>query len=297
MKFSLMTFGFPAAHYAAAARAAEAEEFDAIWLAEHLVTPTEFDKVYPYNESGDPGFRGDTPLADVWVTMGHIAGATSRIRLGTGVYVLPLRNPFVAAKAIATAQELSEGRVMLGIGTGWMKEEFDAVGEAFDGRGSRTDEMIEILGKLWTGKPVSHAGRWYSFSEVQMSPALTSLPRIVVGGVSRPALARAARLAGGWYGPSCTLEEAAKHRDEILRLMDAAGRDAAGFEFHARLNDPISEESVSRAASLGFEHLVIPLSASLSTPEAKVERVKFLGQQITEATGRRRTDRTKGETN
>jgi probable F420-dependent oxidoreductase len=286
MKFSLMTFGFPAAHYAVAAQAAEAEGFEAIWLAEHLVTPTEFDKVYPYNESGDPGFRGATPLADVWVTIGHIAALTSRIRLGTGVYVLPLRNPFVAAKAIATAQELSGGRVILGVGTGWMKEEFDAVGEAFDGRGSRTDEMVEILAKLWTGKPVSHAGRWYSFSEVQMSPAPPSLPLLVVGGVSKPALKRAARLAGAWYGPSCTLEESATYRAEILRLMDTAGRDATGFEFHARLNDPISEESVSRAASLGFEHLVIPLSAALSTPEAKIERVKLLGEQIAAATGR-----------
>jgi probable F420-dependent oxidoreductase len=223
------------------------------------------------------------------VTIGHIAGLTSRIRLATGVYVLPLRNPFVAAKAIATAQELSDGRVLLGIGTGWMKEEFDAVGEAFDGRGSRTDEMIEILGKLWTGKPVSHSGRWYSFSEVQMSPAPPSLPRIVVGGVSRPALARAARMAGAWYGPSCTLEESAAYRKEILRLMDAAGRDSTGFEFHARLNDAVSEESVSRAASLGFEHLVIPLPASLSTVEAKVEHVKLLGKQIAAVTGRRGT--------
>jgi len=285
LKFSLTTFGFPAAHYAVAAKAAEAEGFDAIWLAEHLVTPTEFAKVYPYNDAGDPGFRGDTPLADVWVTIGHIAGVTSRIRLGTGVYVLPLRNPFVAAKAIATAQELSGGRVMLGIGTGWMKEEFDAVGEAFEGRGSRTDEMIEILGKLWTGKPVSHSGRWYSFSDVQMSPKLSSVPPIVVGGVSRPALARAARIATAWYGPSCTLEQSAGYRQEILRLMTAAGRDATGFEFHARLNDPVSNESVSRAESLGFEHLVIPLSAALASHDAKVERIKLLGRQIAAATG------------
>jgi probable F420-dependent oxidoreductase len=290
LKFSLTTFGFPAAHYAVAAKAAEAEGFDAIWLAEHLVTPTEFAKVYPYNDAGDPGFRGDTPLADVWVTIGHIAGATNQIRLGSGVYVLPLRNPFVAAKAIATAQELSDGRVLLGIGTGWMKEEFEAVGEAFGGRGARTDEMIEILGKLWTGKPVSHSGRWYSFSDVQMSPAPPSVPPIVVGGVSRPALARAARIASGWYGPSCTLEQSAEYREEIRRLMAAAGRDASGFEFHARLNEPISEESVSQAASLGFEHLVIPLSASLTTPEAKVERVKLLGRQIAAATSRHRTD-------
>jgi alkanesulfonate monooxygenase SsuD/methylene tetrahydromethanopterin reductase-like flavin-dependent oxidoreductase (luciferase family) len=122
-----------------------------------------------------------------------------------------------------------------------------------------------------------------------MSPAPPSLPPIVAGGVSKPALARAARMAAAWYGPSCTLEESATYRKEILRLMDSVGRDATGFEFHARLNDPISDESVSRAASLGFEHLVIPLSASLATTEAKVDRVHVLGQQIAAATGRRKS--------
>ena len=284
MRFSLTTFGFPASHYAAAAVAAEAAGFEAIWLADHLVTPTEFAKVYPYNDSGDPGFRGETPLVDVWVTIGHIAAQTTRIKLATGVYVLPLRNPFVAAKAVATAQELSEGRVWLGIGTGWMKEEFDAVGEPFEARGARTDEMLTIMQKLWSGRPVKHSGRFYNFDEVQLSPLLPTPPKVIVGGVSKPALVRAARLADAWFGPSCSLEQSAGYRDEILRLLAVNGRDGTGFEFHCRLNDPISREAIGRAEAFGIEHLVIPLSAALTSRDDKVSRVALLGQQITAAT-------------
>ncbi len=284
MKFSLMLFGFPIVHYAPATVAAEAAGFEAIWLAEHLVTPTAFAKVYPYHPSGDPGYEQDTPLADVWVTIAHLAALTHRIKLATGVYVLPLRNPFATAKMVATAQDLSGGRVMLGIGTGWMQEEFEAVGEKFEGRGSRTDEIVEIMRKLWTGRPVSHFGRWYSFKEVQMSPSPSLPPSIIVGGVSNPALARAARLADGWYGPSCPLEEAASYRENIFRRLADVGRDTTGFEFYVRFNDPVSPRSVSRARSLGFEHLVIPLPRDLASVEEKTDQVRRLGEQIAAAT-------------
>lgn len=278
-----MMFGYPIANYAPCARAAEAAGFEGIWLAEHLVTPTEYAKVYPYSPSGDPGYGGETPLADVWVTIGHLAAVTSTLKLGTGVFVLPLRNPMATAKAVATAHILSGNRVMLGVGTGWMQEEFEAVGERWPGRGSRTDEIIEILRKLWTGRPVSHAGRWYSFREVQMAPGLDSPPEIVVGGVSKAALERAARLGDAWYGPSCPLEESVSYRDEILRLLVAAARDSEAFQFYCRLNDPISTESLSRARSLGFEHLVLSLPSSLTKLDQKLDRVAELADQIDRA--------------
>ena len=284
MKFYLTLFGFPTLHYAPAVRAAEGAGFEGIWLAEHLVTPTNFAKVYPYSASGDPGYRGDTPLADVWVTIGHLAAVTNRIKLASGVYSLPLRNPFATAKAVATAQELANGRVMLGVGTGWMQEEFDAVGQAYKGRGARTDEIIEIMRKLWSGKPVSHSGTWFSFDEVQMSPAPSPPPPIVIGGVSNAALARAVRFGDAWYGPSCSLEESAKYRDEILRRLSDAGRGGTSFDFYVRLNEQVSRESLSRANEFGFEHLVIPLSSSLSRLEEKSDRILRLGEQIAEAT-------------
>jgi probable F420-dependent oxidoreductase len=283
LKFSLTMFGYPIAHYAPTARAAEAAGFECIWLAEHLVVPTGYAKVYPYNTSGDPGYTAETPLADVWVTIGNVSAVTTTIKLGTGVFVLPLRNPFATAKAIATAQELSGGRVWLGVGTGWMQEEFDAVGERWEGRGSRTDEIIEILHKLWTGRPVAHTGKWYAFDEVQMSPRLDTPPPIVIGGVSKPALNRAARLGDAWYGPSCSLDESAGYRDEILRRLAAVGREPAGFRFYCRLNDQIGPESLSHARQLGLEHLVVSLPYTLVELEQKLERITELGMQIGEA--------------
>ncbi len=278
MQFSLMFFGYPPDHYGPATRAAEDSGFDAIWLAEHLVTPLEYAKVYPYNDTGDPGYRPETPLVDLWVTIGNLAAQTDRILFGTGVYVLPLRNPFVSAKAIATAQALSGGRVLVGVGTGWMREEFEAVGERWEGRGRRTDEAIEVMRMLWSGRPVEYQGREFRFPEIQMSPPV-SPPPVIVGGVSEPALERAARLADGWYGPSCPLEESARYRDAIVARLRQHGRDADGFVFWSRLNQPNAEQ-VERARELGLDRLVIPVPYTLASLEEKLRRIEEIAGAI-----------------
>lgn len=283
MQFSLMFFGYPPEHYGPAARAAEAAGFDVLWLAEHLATPLRYERVYPYNESGDPGYRPDTPLVDVWVTIAHLAAQTQRIGLGTGVYVLPLRNPFVSAKAIATAQALSGGRVLLGIGTGWMREEFEVVGERWERRGRRTDEAIAVMRRLWTGRPVAFDGREYAFPEVAMAPAVPP-PPLIVGGVSEPALERAARLGDGWYGPSCPLEESARYRDSIVERLRRNGREPEGFAFWARLNQPVAEQ-VARARELGLDRLVIPVPYSLDSLSQKLERISEIAEAVAVAPG------------
>ena len=266
-----MFFGYPPDHYAPAARAAEAAGFDALWIAEHLVTPLHYAKVYPYSESGDPGYSPDTPLVDPWVTIGHLAAVTRSISLGTGVHILPLRNPFATAKAVATAQALSGGRVLLGVGTGWMREEFDAVGERWERRGARTDEAIEIIRGFWRGRPFAYEGTVFRFDEVQMSPPVPA-PPVIVGGVSAPALERAARLGDGWYGPSCPLEESAGYRDAILEGLAGHGRDGGGFQFWARLNRP-TEEEVETARRLGLDRLVIPIPYTLGSLDEKLARI------------------------
>ncbi|MBM3347023.1 MAG: LLM class flavin-dependent oxidoreductase, partial [Betaproteobacteria bacterium] len=154
MKISVRIFGFPLDSYAPIARAAEALGFEALWIPEHLVAPLKFEANYPYRSTGRPSFLPDTPFADPWVMLGHLAAMTRRIKLGVGVFVLPLRNPFVAAKAAGTAQALSNGRILMGVGIGWMREEFDTVGEKFERRGARTDEMLAVMKKLWSGQPV-----------------------------------------------------------------------------------------------------------------------------------------------
>src|SRR5438552_13802002 len=156
MPASLNLFGLPPAEYAPLVVRAEELGFEAIWLADHLITPLEYAATYPYDDSGRPSYRPETPLADVWVTLGHLAALTKNIRLGTGVYILPLRNPFVTARAAMWAQSLSGGRLLFGVGTGWQREEFEVVGEQFDRRGARMDEILAIFEKLWSGGPVAH---------------------------------------------------------------------------------------------------------------------------------------------
>ena len=148
LRFSLTAFGFHPHEYVPVAQAAEREGFEAIWLGDHLISPVGYGSDYPYSPTGGPGHAVDTPMLDVWVNAAHIAAHTTTLRIGSGVLVLPLRNPFVTARAVASAQLLSGGRILLGVGTGGLREEFEAVGEEFDGRGRRTDETIGILRRL-----------------------------------------------------------------------------------------------------------------------------------------------------
>jgi probable F420-dependent oxidoreductase len=261
MKLSVRVFGFPLKEYAPIARRADELGFEAVWIPEHLVAPLAFDANYPYSQTGKPTFEPETPFGDPWVMLGQLAAATSRIQLGVGVFVLPLRNPFAAAKSVATAQDLSDGRVLMGIGIGWMREEFETLGEKFDRRGARTEEMLDVMRKLWTGQPVAHDGEWYRFQTVQMSPGLSHPPPLIFGGAGELALHRAARIGDGWYSPPCDLAAAIGYRDVLRRDLAAAGRDAADFQFWVRA-PAVSDKAdlrrvIAQYRESGFEHLVV----------------------------------------
>jgi probable F420-dependent oxidoreductase len=258
VRLSLNVFGLPLHSYAILAEAAERSGYDSLWLSDHLIAPVEWAPVYPYDSTGRPGAYGvNTPLTDVWVTLGLLAGATSRIRLATGVYILPMRNPFVTAKCAATVQGLSGGRFLFGVGSGWMREEFAAVGEDFDSRGARMDEIVAILRKLWSGEPVSHQGEHYNFEAVQMNPAAEPAPPIIVGGLTPPALRRAARIGDGWFGPAATLEAAAAARETIEAERRRLGRDGLPFQYWVRITDPWNAAERASLAAAGFEDVVV----------------------------------------
>jgi probable F420-dependent oxidoreductase len=258
LRLSLNVFGLPLQSYAILADAAERCGYDTIWLSDHLVAPVDWEPTYPYDSTGRPGAYGvNTPLTDVWTTLGLLAGATRRIRLATGVYILPLRNPFVTAKAVATVQALSGGRFLFGVGSGWMREEFAAVGEDFDSRGARMDEIVAILRKLWTGEPVSHRSKHYAFDAVQMNPAAEPAPPIIVGGLTAPALRRAARVGDGWFGPAATLEDAVQARQTIEAERRRLGRDGLPFRYWVRITDPWNAAERASLAKAGFEDVVV----------------------------------------
>jgi probable F420-dependent oxidoreductase len=215
-------------------------------IADHIVFPTAIESKYPYDASGIHPSAGDAiePLS----LMAFAAGSTSTLRFITSVLILPHRNPVLTAKMIATIDVLSQGRVTLGIGVGWLREEFEALGAAdFARRGAVSDEYLAIFKKLWSPGPVEHQGTYYSFAPLRCEPLPVQQPHppIWVGGHSRAALRRTARFANGWHplGTVATAElrppEFTALLDDLKRMTEAEGRDFSDITiaFVARLHE------------------------------------------------------------
>ena len=210
----------------------EALGFSSVMIADHVVFPTTVESKYPYTADGR--FPGQGDALEQLALMAFIAGKTSRLRLVTSVMILPYRNPVFTAKALATIDVLSRGRVTVGVGVGWLREEFQALdAPAFERRGAASDEYLRIFKTLWTSSPASFAGEFYRFTDVQCRPFPVQKPHppIWIGGHSRAALRRVARLGDGWHpvgaNPAVPLrpDELRASLDELARLTEAEGRD------------------------------------------------------------------------
>lgn len=221
MKIGLIFFPVRPQLMVPIARHADELGFDSLWLGEHLLFPVKIASQYPYDTSLGPPLT-TTPLFDPLITFAYIAGQTKRIQMGTSVYVAPLRHPIVVAKLVATLDALSGGRFILGAGVGWEKEEFDAIGAPWEHRGSRLEEMIEIMRRLWTEERIAHKGKYYQFEEMgfEPKPARTPVP-ILMGGETPVALKRAARIGDGWFGVRHTVESATAIIKQLRALRDS----------------------------------------------------------------------------
>ncbi len=217
------------------------------------------DSPYPYSPDGSFPFALDTPLYDPWVVLGTIAAATSTIKLGTGVYVLPLRHPFVTARAVTSVDVLSGGRAVLGVGAGWLAEEFTALGLDPRRRFSRMEECIEVLRALWTEEQPSYHGRHFDFEAVHFAPRPASNPHppIVLGGDSDHALARAARLGDGWMsgGVSTDVGEIEERVNAVRALRRDVGATDA-FEITILFRRPTPDD-LARLEDLGVDRVVV----------------------------------------
>lgn len=218
-----------ASDYVPLAIAAEANGFAAVTLPDHLIYPRTMSVPYPYTEDGVPRFTEDDPFPDPWLTAMAMAGATRSLWFYTSVYVLPARNPFHVAKLLSSAAQLSNNRMALGVGMGWMPEEFAAGGQAFAQRGRRADEMIEVMRKLWSGEWVEHHGEFYDFAPLKMRPAAPGHIPIYVGGFSTPAMRRAAR-NDGWIADLHSLAELERLIARVRGYRAEAGLAATPFE-------------------------------------------------------------------
>ena len=241
----------------ALARAGEAAGFESLWTVEHTVVPGGYGSKYPYADSGRMAGGNDSiALPDPLIWMAYVAAVTTRIKLATGIMILPQHNPVVAAKQIATLDHMSGGRILLGIGVGWLKEEFEAVGVPFADRGRRTDEYIRALRELWSAEKPTFAGEFVRFKDAycRPQPVRKSVP-IIVGGHSEAAARRAGRLGDGYF----PARGAPADLIAIVRTSaEAAGRDPAKIEITTSL--PASLEEIPALAAAGVSRLLVPVS-------------------------------------
>jgi probable F420-dependent oxidoreductase len=214
------------------ARRAEDLGIDSVWVADHLVAPVSVASVYPYDRRPDakPGEMGVIEeFYEPLTTLAFLAGATTRIRLGVSVYVVPYRNPVVTAKIVATLDALSGGRAMLGVGVGWLREEFAALGQDASRRGRVTDEYLEVCRRLWRDEVASFEGRHYRLPPVRTGPKPVQRPwpPLWVGGNSDAALDRALALGDGWHLIDLSPDEVAERVAALRGRLDASGRAAS----------------------------------------------------------------------
>ena len=244
------------AHAVELAQAAEAAGFESLWTVEHTVVPAGYASSYPYSSDGKmAGGVNDFPLPDPLIWLAYVAAATSKVKLATGVYILPQHNPVVAAKQLATLDHLAGGRLLLGIGVGWLKEEFEALGARFEDRGARTDEYIEAMRCLWRDDVPTFRGDFVRFEGAycRPRPPNRAIP-IIVGGHSKAAARRAGRLGDGFFparGASAELI------NEARRAAEAADRDPAAVEITASMPDDLGD--VPRLQKLGVSRLLVPV--------------------------------------
>ncbi len=205
--------------------------YESVWMPEHLVFPTTMSSS-PTPGDDHPPVPPTTQVFDVFAYLSHIAARTSRVRLGTHVYNLGLRHPFVAARAVQTLDVLSDGRVEFGIGAGWLAQEWAAAQLDFSTRGRRLDESIEICTRLWSEEVVEHHGEFFDFAPVMFEPKPIQQPRppVLVGGESDAALRRAARAGDGWIGMEHDRASAELVITRLAAILKENGRSPDGFQ-------------------------------------------------------------------
>jgi len=238
------------------ARWAEELGYSHVWLSDHIVLPERVDSFYPYDPQGEGKWRADPKggwLAPL-VALTWAAAAAPSIELGTSVLVVPMRNPFELAKHVSSIDHLAGGRVLLGIGAGWMKEEFDLIGVPFESRGRRTVEMVKLMRALWSGEPIDHQGEFWQAKDFWMSPLppRRAVP-ILWGGHSKVAMQRVARLGDGWHPIFRTVEQVREGLEFIRRECDRVGRDHTTLRHVGRPIEPFSVEIVEAYQKLGID--------------------------------------------
>lgn len=263
-------------------RIAEEHGIESLWTVEHVVVPADYQSQYPYSSSGRMPGPEESPIPDPLIWLTWVGAATTTLRLATGILILPQRNPVILAKELATLDVLSGGRVELGVGVGWLREEFDALGVPFEERGARTDEYIEALRCLWRDAEPCFEGRYTSFDRAKSYPKpVQDLIPIHVGGHTPAAARRAGRLGDGFFPGRSTEGELRSLLDTMRASAKDAGRDPDAIEVTA--GGVMDADGVRRFGDLGVDRIALPpLGWDLDTLREQLGR---FSEQVIEKVG------------
>lgn len=281
MKFGIALGRLNPAFFLECTLEAERLGFESVWLPEHLVFPIEMSRS-PHPGENVPPVPPTTPIFDCFAYLSFLAGKTSRVRLGSHVYNLALRHPFVAARAIQTLDVVSGGRAEIGVGASWLEEEWTATGLDFTTRGRRLDEAIDVCKRLWSEPVIEHHGEFFDFAPVAFEPKPVQQPGppVLIGGESEAALRRAARAGDGWIGMSHTFDTAPRQLERLRKVRADAGR--GGEHFEICLGGPVtSNADVERWEALGVTRLIVsPWGRSREAAEGMRRFAELVGLTI-----------------
>jgi probable F420-dependent oxidoreductase len=280
--FAVVGAFLPTDELAPIARAADELGYAALAIADHVVDLETLETPYPYEADGSRRWDHECEWPDPWVLVGALSAVTTRLTFFTSIYVAALRSPYQVAKSVGTAAVLSGGRVRLGVGVGWCREEFDLLGQDFATRGRRTDEALELLSALWTEEWASSDGGLYPTPRLTMRPRPAQPVPILVGGMSEVALRRAAR-HDGWIGDVCSTEEAIGYAQRLRELRAGLGREGAPAVVVA-LSDALLPEDFAKAEAGGVtEVMTMPwmyYHGFKATLEQKIEGMQRFAEDV-----------------
>jgi probable F420-dependent oxidoreductase len=234
------------------AQLAESVGFESVWTFEHVIVPLDYHSKYPYNDSGKMGAAPETNFFDPLIALTAIAVNTKKIRLGTGVNILSQTNPLLLAKQTASLDRISGGRFMLGVGIGWLQEEFVAMGVPFEKRGARFDDYVEAMRKVWSGDVVEHDSEfldWHGFKSYPL-PVQKPMP-VIIGGAKGKIFERIAKHGDGWFAPITDPAELGKALAELKSVCKNVGRNYTDIEITTMWAPEAGLDTIKRLEELG----------------------------------------------
>lgn len=277
MKFGLIpvNIGVQPEQMIGLAQLAEGSGFESVWTFEHVIVPVDYESKYPYNESGKMGGPPETIFIDPLLALTAVAAATKTLKLGTGVNILSQVNPLYMAKQAASLDYISGGRFMLGVGIGWLREEFEALGVPFERRGARFDDYVVAMKKVWSGEVVEHQSDFLNWSGFKSYPLPAQKPHlpVVIGGATGKIYQRIARHGDGWFAPMGDPKELAAALENLKAACDAENRDMSEIEITCMWPGMGGKDFIGALEEVGVSRVVTPLFAFGENPVEGIQKI------------------------